>query len=103
MIERREIFYISKVYEEDEAHVLHATEERRKSYAIVESVTGAEWFNGGRNGLNPQLRFTVYARDWHDEKIIEYDGVRYSIYRVFRPNVHNLELYTELRKGPENE
>lgn len=103
MIERSVIYYIQNEYTEDENHVLRATETRRKAYAMVESVTGAEWFNGGRNGLNPQYRFTVYSKDWHNEKIVEYNGTRYAIYRVYQPNPHDMELYAELRKGPEYE
>lgn len=103
MIGSSEIYYISTSYREDENHVQHATETRRKAYALVESVTSSEWFNGGRNGLNPALRFTVFFFDWYGEKIVEYEGVRYSVYRTFRPDSNSMELYAELRKGPENE
>lgn len=103
MIGSSEIYYISTEYSEDEnTHVITGTETKRKAYALVESVTGTEWFNGGRNGLNPQWRFTVFFYDWQGEKVVEYEGIRYSIYRVFRPDANSLELYAELRKGPEN-
>ena len=75
---------------------------KRKVFAKVESVTGREWFEGGRNGLNPQYRFTMFQFDYMGEKIIEYNGVQYFIYRTFAKNNDEVELYTELRKGNES-
>ena len=93
------IYYITAEYTQDENHVMHATETRRKAYANVDSVTGAEWFNGGRNGLNPQYRFTVFYADYNGEKIVEYKGIQYAIYRTYQATTDTIELYTEYRKG----
>ena len=93
------IYYVSTEYTQDENHVMHATETRRKAYANVDSVTGAEWFNGGRNGLNPQYRFTVFFADYNGEKIVEYKGIQYAIYRTYQATTDTIELYTEYRKG----
>lgn len=93
------IYYINTEYTQDENHVMHATETRRKAYANVDSVTGAEWFNGGRSGLNPQYRFTVFFADYNGEKIVEYKGTQYAIYRTYQATTDTIELYTEYRKG----
>jgi putative hydrolase of the HAD superfamily len=53
----------------------------------------------GRNGLNPQYRFTMFQFDYLGEKIIEYNGVQYTVYRTFNKSVDEIELYTELKKG----
>ena len=60
-----------------------------------------EWFDGGRNGLNPQYRFTMFQFDYTGEKIIEYNGKQYTIYRTYNRSVDEIELYAELRKGNE--
>ena len=100
---------VSESYTQNVYGVYEKTMTKRKVYAKVESVSGREWFEGGRNGLNPQYRFTMFQFDYLGEKVIEYNGVQYTIYRTFIRGNDELELYCELRKGnevftePENE
>lgn len=70
----------------------------RDIFCDVESVTRAEFFEGGRNGLNPELKFTVFFADYHGEKTLLYKGNAYGVYRTFRAKTDELELYAE-RKG----
>ena len=94
------IYLINESYTLNTYGVYETTMEKRKVYAKIDSVSGREWFEGGRNGLNPQLRFTMFQFDYLGEKIIEYNNVQYTIYRTFS-NGDQVELYTELRKGNE--
>lgn len=71
----------------------------RQVFVNVTSVTGSEWFEGGRNGLNPQLRFTMFSYDYEGEDVCEYQGELYSIYRTYRTRNDDIELYVEKRKG----
>lgn len=71
----------------------------RKVYAEVTSVGQSEWFEGGRNGLNPQLRFRMFAPDYNGENLLIYKGITYSIYRTYVDRDEIIELYTELKKG----
>lgn len=70
-------------------------------YCQVDSVTQSEFFEGGRNGLNPQYRFTVFFADYNDEPIVEYKSQRYAVYRTYLTKNDKLELYVE-RKGGTN-
>ena len=70
----------------------------REIYAQVDSVTRAEFFEGGRNGLNPELVFRVFFGDYEDERELTYDGKNYGIYRVYQSRNDTVELYAE-RKG----
>lgn len=54
-------------------------------------------FEAGRNGLNPEWRFNVFAGDYQGETVVEYHGATYSIYRTYE-NDDYIELYVE-RKG----
>jgi SPP1 family predicted phage head-tail adaptor len=81
--------------------VLEKTTTRKKVFVNVTSVTGTEWFEGGRNGLNPQFRFIMFSHDYNNEKVIEYNGTQYTIYRTFLRSTDEIELYAELRKGNE--
>lgn len=75
------------------------TETQRAVFVHVDSVTRAEWFNGARQGLNPELRFTMFRFDYADEKIIEYQGNRYTIYRTYIGQNDAIELYAERKQG----
>ena len=95
-------YLVSESYTQNDYGVYERTMTKRKVYPYVESVTGREWFEGGRNGLNPQLRFTMFQFDYLGEKIIEYNNVQYTIYRTYIKSNDEVELYTELRKGNES-
>jgi SPP1 family predicted phage head-tail adaptor len=77
------------------------TETSRQVYCQVGSITQSEFYEGGRNGLNPEYRFTVFFADYEDETIIEYKGKRYAVYRTYLARNDRLELYVE-RKGGTN-
>lgn len=81
--------------------VFVTTRTSRQVFAQVDSVTQTEFFEGGRNGLNPELRFTVFRYDYDDETIVEYNGYTYGVYRTYAGRDDTLELYAE-RKGGTN-
>ena len=78
-----------------------ASESTRDVYCQVDSVTQSEFFEGGRNGLNPEYRFTMFFADYENEPIVEYKGLRYSVYRTYLNRNDKIELYVE-RKGGTN-
>lgn len=93
---------IEEAYCQDDYGVIRRETEPHKVYAKVSSVNSQEWFEGGRNGLNPQYRFTMFSHDYNGESLVEYEGKIYTIYRTFNQSVDQIELYTELRKGNES-
>ena len=56
---------------------------------------------GGRNGLNPEYVFTMFEADYDGEQTIEYNDLRYGVYRTYKGRNDTLELYAE-RKGGTN-
>ena len=70
-------------------------------YGYVDSVTATEFFEGGRNGLNPEIRVTMTLLDYSGQTILERGGERFGVYRTYRPNNGTVELYAE-RKGGAN-
>lgn len=95
------IYLVAETHTMDDYGVHQPTETVRKVYANVTSVTGAEWFEGGRNGLNPEYRMRIFSYDYQNEEILEYNGARYAIYRTYLSGNDILELYVEKRKGNE--
>lgn len=86
----------------DDYGVNRKTETSKHVYGYVDSVSSSEVFDGGRAGLNPEIRFTMTDLDYDGQTIIIARSVRYSIYREYRPNNGTVELYCE-RKGGTNE
>lgn len=73
----------------------------RMAFCQVDSVTRAEFFDGGRNGLNPEYRMTMFFGDYNGEKLLSYNGQTYSVYRTYQGKNDTIELYVE-RKGGTN-
>lgn len=95
------ITLISSTNTQDDFGVWRLTRTEHDVFAQVDSVTRAEFFEGGRNGLNPEFKFTMFAGDYNREIELIYNGDRYSIYRSYHGRNDKVELYAE-RKGGTN-
>lgn len=87
--------------EQDEYGRWIAAPIQRQVFCQVDSVTQREFFEGGRNGLNPEFKFTMFQYDYNNEPLVEYNGFQYSVYRTFVKRNDEIELYVE-RKGGTN-
>lgn len=95
------ITLIKTVRAQNDFGVWENTETTRDVFCDVGSVTRSEFFEGGRNGLNPAYVFTMFFGDYEGETIVEYNGNRYAIYRTYHAKTDVIELYAE-RKGGTN-
>lgn len=93
------IYLVSETYTKNQYGVLIPTITKRKIFANVTSVTATEWFEGGRNGLNPELRMRVFAPEYHGEEVVQFNGKYYAIYRTYMARDDVMELYVERKKG----
>ena len=78
-----------------------ATPTAKEVFCQVDSITRAEFFDGGRNGLNPEFKFTMFFGDYNGESVVEYADNTYSVYRTYLRRTDIIELYVE-RKGGTN-
>ena len=92
---------VGETLAQDDFGVWRATRTERDVFCSVESVTRSEYFQGGKNGLVPELKFIVFFGDYDGEETAIYDGKAYGIYRTYRGKNDRLELYAE-RKGGVN-
>lgn len=90
---------ISETFTQDEIGQYISQETEREVFCEVRSVTRSEWFNAGRDGLQPEFMFIMFAPDYFGEKIVEYKGVRYGIYRTYVGRNEQIELYAEAKGG----
>ena len=73
---------------------------RSEVFGRVESVTRAEWFDGGREGMKPALVFITPAVNYSGEPEAELHGVRYRSYRTYRKrDTDEVELHLEEKAG----
>lgn len=92
---------ISETRTQDAYGVWKATRTSRQVFANVQSVAMYEFFEAGRNGLNPQYKMTMFFGDYQGESIVEYKGETFSVYREYQKCTDTIELYVE-RKGGTN-
>ncbi len=93
------ISLISETWTQDEIGQSISTETPRQVFCDVRSVSRQEWFDAGRDGLKPAFVFVMFAPDYEGEKIVEYDGKRYGIYRTYVGRNERIELYVEEKGG----
>lgn len=93
------ITLIGESFTENEYGVQIPVETRRTVFCKVTSVSLSEWTEGGRLGLNPEFRMTMFGPDYLGEKVLEFNNARYSIYRTYYGRNDTLDLYVERRSG----
>lgn len=73
---------------------------RRTVFCKIDSITRQEFFQAGRNGLNPEFRATVFAADYHGERVCVLHDKSYAIYRTYHvPGTDYIELYVQREGG----
>ena len=92
------IYLISTTYNKSAYGIYEDIYTKRQVYCEVSSVTQSEWFEGSRNGLNPSLRFRMFGPDYNGEKLLQYNGTYYSIYRTYLDRNEIIELYCEVNE-----
>lgn len=85
--------------ERDASGVYRTIRAERQIIVTVKSASQSEWFEGGRNGLNPSLVFQTRLANYNGEENIKYGNKIYHIYRTYISDPFTIELYTEFRKG----
>lgn len=74
-------------------------ETRRDIFCQVDSVSRAEFFAAGQNGLRPEYQITVFFGDYQGETRLIFEGVTYSVYRTYHARTDELELYVQREVG----
>ena len=93
------IYLISETKQQNGIKEWNAVETKRKVFANVKTVTSTEFFSAGQIGLSPEYRFTMFGPDYAGERIVEYNGVRYAVYRVYQATTDTMELYVQKEVG----
>lgn len=95
------ITLVSETKTQDTNGVWRTETAERDVFCQVNSITRAEFFDAGRNGLNPEYSFSMFFGDYNGERTVRYNGNTYGVYRTYHGRTDVLELYVE-RKGGTN-
>ena len=90
---------IARTFTKDSNGVQQASESAREVFCQVDSIQRNEFFEAGRNGLNPEYKFTLFFGDYNGEKVVEYAGNRYAVYRQYHGRTDTIELYVQREGG----
>lgn len=86
---------VTLIAESPEAHGVGTEPEeiRRKVFCEIRSISQNEAYQAMGAGLNPELKVKITLEsDYHGEKLLELDGVRYRIIRTYIPETNGIEL-----------
>ena len=64
----------------------------------VVSITRTEWDSAQQRGYEAEICLKVFFADYSGQRICEWQGERFEIYRTFRPG-DRVELYLGRRVG----
>ena len=97
------LYLVREIKEQDGYGVWRKRKTMREVFCDVGSITRAEFFEAGRNGLNPEFRFTIAAVDYEGERVVVYRGDSYAVYRTYNDNGDYMELYVQREGGTNGE
>ena len=93
------IWLVSATMEQDAIGQQIHMESRRRVLCQIGEISRREWYDAGSHGLKPEIMFRVFCGDYSGEEIVEYNGIRYAVYRTYRTDQDTVELYCERRAG----
>jgi len=68
-------------------------------YCAPISIGQREFSVAAQVGLKAQLTLIIDHDEYDGEKVVEYNRMKYSVYRTFVRGDGDIELYCEVRKG----
>lgn len=71
----------------------------RQIFCSKLSVTRAEFLAAGQLDHKPQITLVVDSDEYDDEKKVDYQTMKYSVYRSYMRSDGFTELYCEVRTG----
>lgn len=86
------ITLIAESTSQDEDGYQIATETATEIYADVKSVKRTEFYDALRSGITETAVFTIFIHDYDKQRLIDYNGIRYKVERVYQTGLDRAEL-----------
>lgn len=84
---------------QDELGQFVKTEKSYMVFCSKMSITRAEFNSAGSLGHKPDIMLIVDSDSYENEKLVEFEGKKYSIYKNFQRNDSFTEIYCEVKSG----
>jgi SPP1 family predicted phage head-tail adaptor len=94
-----ELTLINETIDEDEIGNQNPVETRTTILCAIDSVGRNEFYSGAAAGLRPELVFVVHTYEYSGERIVEFEGKRYSVIRTYQTGTEEIELTVERMIG----
>lgn len=92
-------YLISESYTQNDIGVQVPTSSKTSIFVREKSITRTEWRDAGHFGLNPSTVLVTPSVNYSGQRVVEYKGERYSVYRTFQTDSDDIELYLEKKAG----
>lgn len=96
---QKKVNLIKQVYTENTLGEHVATETVNTVWADVQSVTGVAWSEAGVLGIKADLTAYMPVVNYGGQKVAVIDGVRYAVYRTYRTDADEVQLYLQEEVG----
>lgn len=93
------LYLITQEVVQDEVGNQSYEDEKFEVFCEVEDVHSSQFYEAGRIGMHPDFVFVIFAGDYEGERLCEYNGQRYEIYRTYHREIDYLELYVQATVG----
>lgn len=94
------VILVKQAYTTDSIGQRVATETKTTVFCSVMSATSAEWRNAAMAGRRADLTVVMPLCNYSDEEIVEWNNVRYTVYRTYVLDFgDSIELHLERRVG----
>lgn len=94
-----EVSLISQTITYDGMGVPSIQENETKVIGNFASVSSQEFFRGGEMGIKPEFIVKVWNTEYNGETLLEFEGKRYIIYRMYLEDSGRCELYCQKDVG----
>lgn len=76
------------------AQVIYSEKETTVLCEVV-SLSRSEYFEAAEAGINAEFEFLINPAEYNGELVVEYNGRRYKVYRIYEVSSDTLEIYCE--------
>lgn len=90
---------VTRTFTNDAYGIQRETETEKTVFCRVDSIGSSEFFDASQTGLKPELRFTIYDKEYSGERLVKYKGDYFSVYRTYNRSLDFVELYAERDVG----
>jgi hypothetical protein len=95
-------YLLSITTTKDELNQFRPVEKPCMVFCSKLSIVRSEFSTAGQLGFKPDMMLIVDSDSYDQEKLLEYDKKKYSIYKTFQRIDGFTELYCEVKTGDSN-